>query len=120
MGAAAAAAVLRAEARRQRGVGAAGAVALAGLAGRRGLRVEVGLNSKALEETFDHVFERVPLAGGVIGAGYYAKQSGHDSVFTLDMGGTSFDVSLVVDGKPDVAMSSFSTGNVLIFRNTGT
>lgn len=30
-------------------------------------KVDEYLNGKALEETFDHVFERVPLAGGVIG-----------------------------------------------------
>lgn len=43
------------------------------------------------------------LAGGVIGAGYYAKQSGHDSVFTLDMGGTSCDIGLVLDGNQQYA-----------------
>ena len=43
------------------------------------------------------------LAGGVIGAGYYAKLSGYDSVFTLDMGGTSCDIGLLLNGNQQYA-----------------
>ena len=43
------------------------------------------------------------LSGGVIGGGYYAKTTGHGSVFTLDMGGTSCDIGLVLDGNQQYA-----------------
>ncbi len=39
------------------------------------------------------------LAGGVVGGAHYASLSGHDAVFTLDMGGTSCDIGLVLDGN---------------------
>ena len=42
-------------------------------------------------------------AGGLIGVGTLAGAYGHDRVVATDMGGTSFDVGLVVDGKPVVA-----------------
>jgi N-methylhydantoinase A len=42
-------------------------------------------------------------AGGVIGSLQLAQEIGHRNVITTDMGGTSFDVALVVDGKPLVA-----------------
>jgi len=38
-------------------------------------------------------------AGGVMGSLQLAQEIGHDNVITTDMGGTSFDVALVVDGK---------------------
>jgi N-methylhydantoinase A len=38
--------------------------------------------------------------GGVLGSLHLAKQLGHANVITTDMGGTSFDVGLIVDGKP--------------------
>jgi len=37
-------------------------------------------------------------ASGVIGAGYLAKASGFDKVMSLDIGGTSADVAVIVDG----------------------
>jgi N-methylhydantoinase A len=37
-------------------------------------------------------------AGGLIAAAYMAKLLGHSKVLTTDMGGTSFDVSLITDG----------------------
>lgn len=40
--------------------------------------------------------------GGVIGSQYLAKSLGHPNVITTDMGGTSFDVGLIIDGKPRV------------------
>ena len=48
-------------------------------------------------------------AGGVIGALYVAKKSGFSKVITLDMGGTSTDVSLV-DGEPRVTTESVIDG----------
>ena len=39
-------------------------------------------------------------AGGVMGSLQLAQEIGHNNVITTDMGGTSFDVALVVDGKP--------------------
>ncbi|MEM7188591.1 MAG: hydantoinase/oxoprolinase family protein [Pseudomonadota bacterium] len=42
-------------------------------------------------------------AAGVVGAMGAAARSGFDSIITLDMGGTSTDVSLVADGLPDLA-----------------
>ena len=38
-------------------------------------------------------------AAGVIAAGYIAQSAGFDNVITGDMGGTSFDVSLIADGQ---------------------
>src|SRR6267378_468991 len=42
-------------------------------------------------------------AGGLIGVATLAGAYGHDHVVATDMGGTSFDLGLVVDGKPAVA-----------------
>jgi len=39
-------------------------------------------------------------AAGVRGAGYLASAAGHEDVVTMDMGGTSTDVSLVAGGEP--------------------
>ena len=38
-------------------------------------------------------------AAGVIAAGYIARSAGFDNVITGDMGGTSFDVSLIAEGQ---------------------
>jgi N-methylhydantoinase A len=42
-------------------------------------------------------------AAGVVGAVGIANAMGHKNIITLDMGGTSTDVSLVVGGTPDLA-----------------
>jgi N-methylhydantoinase A len=42
-------------------------------------------------------------AGGVMGSLQLAQELGHNNVITTDMGGTSFDVALVVDGRPLVS-----------------
>ncbi|MBX6329941.1 MAG: hydantoinase/oxoprolinase family protein [Pseudolabrys sp.] len=42
-------------------------------------------------------------AAGVIAAAAIARASGHDNVITCDLGGTSFDVSLVAAGKVSLA-----------------
>ncbi len=41
--------------------------------------------------------------GGVIGSRYLAAELGHRNVITTDMGGTSFDVGLIVDGRPVIS-----------------
>jgi N-methylhydantoinase A len=40
------------------------------------------------------------IAGGAIGGASYARSSGADEAIMLDMGGTSCDVCLIVDGEP--------------------
>ncbi len=42
-------------------------------------------------------------AGGLIGVATLARAYGHDHVVATDMGGTSFDLGLVIDGKSAVA-----------------
>ena len=42
-------------------------------------------------------------AAGVMAAGELAAQAGFDRIITGDMGGTSFDVAVVIDGKPAIA-----------------
>ena len=44
--------------------------------------------------------------GGVIGSSYLAEALGHRNVITTDMGGTSFDVGLIVEGRPLIATTS--------------
>lgn len=41
-------------------------------------------------------------AGGVIGAAYLSNLTGHKNLITIDMGGTSLDASLVVNGEIQV------------------
>ncbi len=41
-------------------------------------------------------------AGGVSGALWLAKQVGYNNILTLDMGGTSTDVALCLDGVPSI------------------
>ena len=45
-------------------------------------------------------------AAGVIASAYIAGEAGFPNVITCDMGGTSFDVSLVADGKSALASQS--------------
>jgi N-methylhydantoinase A len=42
-------------------------------------------------------------AGGISGVSVIAARAGHPNVIATDMGGTSFEVGLVVDGRPLVA-----------------
>ncbi|MCZ7665115.1 MAG: hydantoinase/oxoprolinase family protein [Thermoleophilia bacterium] len=48
--------------------------------------------------------------GGVTGSRHLAEMLGHQNVITSDMGGTSFDVSLIVDGRPLVALGRETGG----------
>jgi N-methylhydantoinase A len=60
-----------------------------------------------------HLFNSGPV-GGVVGARRVAEAKGLEDFLTADMGGTSFDVSLVRSGHADVAhrtvMERFETG----------
>ena len=47
-------------------------------------------------------------AAGVIGAGFVARQAGLDQVLSLDIGGTSADVAIIVDGTP-----TYGTGEMV-------
>lgn len=71
-------------------------------------------------------------ASGVIGAGYLAKQSGFERIMSLDIGGTSADVAVIIDGTaqygvgeligdfqihvPSVSVSSVGQGGGSIAR----
>jgi N-methylhydantoinase A len=44
-------------------------------------------------------------ASGAVAAGFIGKVAGFSRVVACDMGGTSFDVSLIVDGKPLISHS---------------
>ncbi|AOJ03809.1 hydantoinase [Burkholderia mayonis] len=46
-------------------------------------------------------------ASGVIGAAYVAKQSGLPRCMSLDIGGTTADVALIVDGEPQYATGEY-------------
>lgn len=52
-------------------------------------------------------------AAGVVACQRLGRQMGRDQILTTDIGGTSFDVGLVVDGEPLMA-SEFSFGGVEI------
>jgi N-methylhydantoinase A len=47
-------------------------------------------------------------ASGVIGAGYLAKASGFDRILSLDIGGTSADVAVIIDGA-----AQYGTGELI-------
>lgn len=47
-------------------------------------------------------------ASGVIGAAYLAEQAGARNILTLDIGGTSADLALIIEGQPQ-----FGTGEVV-------
>ena len=46
-------------------------------------------------------------ASGVIGAGYVARLCELDRCLSLDIGGTSADVALIVDGEPQFGVGEF-------------
>jgi N-methylhydantoinase A len=48
--------------------------------------------------------------GGVVGSRFVADGVGERNVVTTDMGGTSFDVGLVIDGRPLLQASSYVDG----------
>ena len=52
--------------------------------------------------------------GGTMGGVALARILGRPNLIGIDMGGTSFDVSLVVDGKPDVSTETHLEGFPLL------
>ncbi len=52
--------------------------------------------------------------GGAIAAANLAKRAGYRSAIAVDMGGTSFDVSLSLDGKPQIKREAMLEGQPLI------
>jgi N-methylhydantoinase A len=52
--------------------------------------------------------------GGTMGGVALARLMGRRNLICIDMGGTSFDVSLVVDGKPDVSTEASLEGFPLL------
>ncbi|MCZ6893713.1 MAG: hydantoinase/oxoprolinase family protein, partial [Gammaproteobacteria bacterium] len=51
--------------------------------------------------------------GGLIGAQFVAKQMGIANIVTADMGGTSFDVGLLIDGRIGITKSADIAGHRL-------
>jgi len=52
--------------------------------------------------------------GGTMGGVALARMLGRPNLICVDMGGTSFDVSLVVDGRPDVSTEAYLEGFPLL------
>lgn len=52
--------------------------------------------------------------GGAIGGAELAEMLGTDNLIGVDMGGTSFDVSLVIDGIPDVSTEAVLEGQPML------
>lgn len=46
-------------------------------------------------------------AGGVVAAVALGEQSGYRNIITADMGGTSYDVCLIHDGKPEIGVENW-------------
>jgi N-methylhydantoinase A len=73
----------------------------------RGLAVPLRILSSAGGTLPAQEASRLPVytlqsgpAGGVIGAAYLAAQTGHKMLISIDVGGTSFDVSVIEGGTP--------------------
>jgi len=60
---------------------------------------------RQLAERAAHVVRSGPAAG-VIAAARIAAEAGFDKVITGDMGGTSFDVAVAIDGEPEISPST--------------
>lgn len=86
-----------------------------GYAGRVSLGQSLGgvLNPEEASMRPLHLFNSGPV-GGVMGAVELAGELGVEEFITADMGGTSYDVSLVRNGKPEVThravIDRFETG----------
>lgn len=64
------------------------------------LRSDGGLMSAEKAEELPVALLMSGPAGGVAGAVWVAKHAGFENILTLDMGGTSTDVSLIENGEP--------------------
>ncbi len=65
-----------------------------------------------LEVAGDRVVESLlsGRAGGVIGSTFLAKKMGIKNIITLDMGGTSTDVAMILNQEPRTTMESLFKG----------
>ncbi|WP_433539936.1 hydantoinase/oxoprolinase family protein [Streptosporangium sandarakinum] len=80
---------------------------IAGLADRLGMPFSVMKSNGGVLSAAEVVHRPVTtvlsgLAAGALGAALIASTAGHASVITLDGGGTSTDVAVVVDGEPSL------------------
>ncbi|MFB4311225.1 hydantoinase/oxoprolinase family protein [Actinomadura sp. GTD37] len=77
------------------------------------LRSDGGLTqaSKAAEDPVSLLLSGP--AGGVTGAAWFAEQAGFSDFLTFDMGGTSTDVALVLDGRPRIGRET-SVGDLTV------
>lgn len=57
------------------------------------------MTARSAKEAPAHLILSGP-AGGVTGAAWFAGATGQANLITMDMGGTSLDASLVIDGQP--------------------
>ena len=77
------------------------------------LRSDGGMASAKAAESYPVNLLMSGPAGGVTGAIWVAKQSGHDNLLTFDMGGTSTDVALVEGGKAQLRRET-TVGDVTV------
>ncbi|MFJ2029898.1 hydantoinase/oxoprolinase family protein [Streptosporangium sp. NPDC087985] len=80
---------------------------IAGLAGRLGMPFSVMKSNGGVLSAAEVVHQPITTvlsgpAAGALGAALIASTAGHPSVITLDGGGTSTDVAVVVDGEPSL------------------
>ncbi len=93
-----------------------GSLGQAGLKGKLCIMNSMGGVTTATEaaETAVHLLSSGPV-GGVLGSISLGKALGIDNIVATDMGGTSFDVAVIADGKPTVAgLSEFSKYHISI------
>jgi N-methylhydantoinase A len=64
------------------------------------------MSARAARERAVHTATSGPV-GGVLWASFVGQHAGEPNVISMDMGGTSTDVSLIRDNKPSVARESF-------------
>jgi N-methylhydantoinase A len=53
-------------------------------------------------------------AGGTVAAAYFGTEHNYDKVIAIDAGGTSFDVSLIIDGKPQITSEAKLDGHPIM------
>jgi N-methylhydantoinase A len=87
--------------------------------------VEIGLPSPQIMQsngglTTSAIARRKPVtlvesgpAGGVVGALYFAELADRPEVIAVDMGGTSFDVAVIVGGRPESVTAKEMDGYII-------
>lgn len=71
------------------------------------------IRAKTAREQPVHTLLSGPV-GGAIGGAALAKATGRPNLLCVDMGGTSFDMSLIIDGKPGVSNETEQEGLPLL------